>query len=1783
MRIRLVTLVLLGLISLAAHGEPGFYESEPNNTPADFHAISGEITLYGTMVGQDQDGYLWTVTDDQSRRKWTFELHGEPGALTIVEVVRLQYAENGVDVSGAETLFRMGTRDGAIPSIHRELMFEPGEYVLGLAQSGAGKAQGSGSPFRPSLDDLSFGAVDGEEAASGEGNAEPGAYRLLITDAGPINPSANPGPRTDRENAYGLRLASSYATFESEATAWYELSFNETQAQHRWDLHVQAPIGRPLKASLYDAAGMKLSEAPVSDKGRLRFPDLVPPVGSWYLELTSARPGHLHAITTETVGRFVDGEEAEPNGTHALANRVDLSRPVTGRIGGDDSYDFLSFTPGEEAADQLMTLAISSEPPANLTLCLADRRTWNSAQCRSGTTPFELPDLMLAGRDWGLSIGRASETAYTLTLRAQGAPQAGTEFEPNESPEYASGVPDNYRIKGRFVGKDTDFYQVMVTGEPQLWRFQVIGDNIFEVGYYDGSKKQKTQVRAASGQRRVRLENLFLMPGRHFIRVAGLGDGDYTLLARALGPPDPNGEMEPNDASNKQRLAVGQTRTGLGSDKDDQEFYRFFVGHWDHLRLTVTPAPDGLIAPNVYWYTQIVGQGMPDTTGEPIVMQGLFPPGDYHVVLNHRELSDGEYKVSLERLPRWSCPADCEPNGHGLIWLAAPLPPDLVLEGDTGDWRDLDYYRLPAFDQPTELEILGPAVGQLAIGVHGSDKTYPVHDAELGGYQVTVPPGDARMLMIAARGTPYRLTLRFPNGELEPVTEALPVDLALDFEADEVSAYRIHGQRVAGTLAITNSGPEPLDLRLEAVSSDHRWRVALAGDRQALGPGERRDVGIELTAPPDAWADRPVRISTRAVDSTGRQEETSADITVGRETLPVNPVMAWAAPPALRGGLNVAWAPFGATWTGDTPKWVADSPVIRDNLVFNNVGARSRGDGWEDGNQPELTLELPGDQPLPVRGTAITHFGSPGPFFDIREASLLLSLDGVQFEEVLRFETLPIETIQYFALPDAVPARFARLRIHSTFRDPGSHRETMAEWKVILDPAFDISGGAGFNIADPALGGHLAWDWPPKPYAPRGVLTPDDGAVAAHLQREALKTYVVGFNQNRAARIANLDWTYAGDTRDGTRNFDRVEVSVSIDSPVGPWRSIGELEISPDDATGALALPEPVWARFVRFNAHLAEGASGATAPGQIRVFERPQGEDYRSVLGEWDEFGPSGFFEFQQGLRPEATLVDADHTTREHAAPLVAGSAVRGQVSLGKQAHWYRLAVPAGENTLTITLEGDPSVRTVVELEDAAGDPIPLRRTDQGSVRQHRFEAVVEPGSQVWLHVLEPPRNVIFSWDTSASVNAFIPLINNALVAFSSQVVPGREAVNLMPFSMGLLMKEWYGEPYVLQSILNDFRRGSSSSSAEETLKNAARELAPRAGTKAIVVITDGHTVHDGGMWGPMQEANPRIFSVQVAGAHRWNQDVMRDWADINGGHFTQLRYDGEMEVAFDRAATLMHRPAGYTLQVDSEFREAPGPGLLSVVALGAPTSGGAAVALILDASGSMLQRLDGKRRIAIAKEVLTEAVNEHIPPGTPVALRVFGHREVDSCRTDLELPLAPLDPAAATSTIAGINAMNLARTPIADSLAAVKSDLQGASGTIVLVTDGEETCDGDPGAAIQALRDEGFDVTLNIVGFAIDDVALAAQFKDWAGQSGGRYFGAGDQDGLNQAIVEALRVSFTVRDAGGNEVATGQVGGEPVELERGIYTVVVSTAPEQVFEGIEIVGEDAVSLDLE
>ncbi len=272
----------------------------------------------------------------------------------------------------------------------------------------------------------------------------------------------------------------------------------------------------------------------------------------------------------------------------------------------------------------------------------------------------------------------------------------------------------------------------------------------------------------------------------------------------------------------------------------------------------------------------------------------------------------------------------------------------------------------------------------------------------------------------------------------------------------------------------------------------------------------------------------------------------------------------------------------------------------------------------------------------------------------------------------------------------------------------------------------------------------------------------------------------------------------------------------------------------------------------------------------------------------------------------------------------------------------------------------------------------------------------------------------------------------------------------------------------------------------------------------------------------------------------------------------------------------------ASRRLRVDKADVE---PGLLRVVFSDSADNllVGNGIEVILDASGSMLQKMEGKRRIDIAKDVLIKLVQSQIPAGTPFALRVFGHKEADSCRTDLEFPLSPLEPAKIQAKIKAIQAMNLAKTPIADSLALVAADLSSVKGQriIILITDGEETCGGDPAAAIEELKKQGMDVRVNIVGFGINEEELKQSFRFWAELGNGSYFDAKDGSQLGESVAEAIRVPYRVISTGGEVVGQGLVNGAAIELPVGEYQIeTIESPPRRAVAQIESESEERVAI---
>ena len=439
--------------------------------------------------------------------------------------------------------------------------------------------------------------------------------------------------------------------------------------------------------------------------------------------------------------------------------------------------------------------------------------------------------------------------------------------------------------------------------------------------------------------------------------------------------------------------------------------------------------------------------------------------------------------------------------------------------------------------------------------------------------------------------------------------------------------------------------------------------------------------------------------------------------------------------------------------------------------------------------------------------------------------------------------------------------------------------------------------------------------------------------------------------------------------------------------------------------------------------------------------------------------------------------------------------------------------------------------------------------------------------------------------------------------------MTPGQEAVLITPFEEESLLPDWSDQPYVLQNAVRAYAVGDGSSSAETALIDAATALSAREGARAILLVTDAETTsyeRTPELWSVLGSVRPLIFAVHVGATTpspeglvgRAAGDVMRDWAASAGGFYQYTRTHGEMDRAFDRLATRLRRPATYGLAWSARYEEPPKvavkPGSISVTmdadeASSGPTSIGVSTEIILDTSGSMLERLGRQRKIDVARKVLTDLVTRRLPAGAPVALRVFGDAGTgaggaggDPCATSLAVPLSPLDPGVMADRIASLEVVQATDTPIGAALREVPGDLADSGGThvLVLITDGEETCGGDPPAAIRALKAKGIDARVNIVGFGLSDKRLKKSMQGWARAGNGGYYDAKDSAQLAGALADAVSAPFRVLDANGNEVAAGTVGGAAVKVPPGTYSVVTLTNPTARFDTVVVAPGKAISL---
>ncbi len=297
--------------------------------------------------------------------------------------------------------------------------------------------------------------------------------------------------------------------------------------------------------------------------------------------------------------------------------------------------------------------------------------------------------------------------------------------------------------------------------------------------------------------------------------------------------------------------------------------------------------------------------------------------------------------------------------------------------------------------------------------------------------------------------------------------------------------------------------------------------------------------------------------------------------------------------------------------------------------------------------------------------------------------------------------------------------------------------------------------------------------------------------------------------------------------------------------------------------------------------------------------------------------------------------------------------------------------------------------------------------------------------------------------------------------------------------------------------------------------------------------------------------------------------------------------------------------------MQTVTRFR--PKPGIIALafsafLTTALPSWGaseGRMIEVILDASGSMNGKLGGGEvKMAAAKQAVGELVKK-LPDPTVLGFRAYGHqspREKHDCQdTQFLVPFGPLsknrgliEAQAKGLTARGYTPITRVITKGAEDFPA---DFQGDK-VIVLVSDGKETCEGDPCALAQALAKKGMKLVIHTVGFGVDEAAKS-QLECVARVTGGRYFPAESTAELIKVLSQAAETARTVKvektgpgwlevkgaDLSGHQITKADTGEKvgslghtqsSMKLPAGIYNVTVGQA---VWKSVEVkAGEKTV-----
>ncbi len=198
---------------------------------------------------------------------------------------------------------------------------------------------------------------------------------------------------------------------------------------------------------------------------------------------------------------------------------------------------------------------------------------------------------------------------------------------------------------------------------------------------------------------------------------------------------------------------------------------------------------------------------------------------------------------------------------------------------------------------------------------------------------------------------------------------------------------------------------------------------------------------------------------------------------------------------------------------------------------------------------------------------------------------------------------------------------------------------------------------------------------------------------------------------------------------------------------------------------------------------------------------------------------------------------------------------------------------------------------------------------------------------------------------------------------------------------------------------------------------------------------------------------------------------------------------------------------------------------------------SGKRSILIVFDASRSMEEKINGETKIHIAKRVLEDVLLKAAPE-INLGLRVYGSSKptnnINFDCNDSRLLILPgtNNRRAIISEIYKILPQGF--TPITFSLTQAIQDLAPYNGekSIILISDGLETCGSDPCELAASLKESQIDLKIDVVGFGVkDDWEAQQQLKCIALNTNGKYISAESDEDLTRGLTESINKSVSGR----------------------------------------------------